>query len=64
MALQAIGPDAEDPSHHMVGLYHVAFRRLPLIFSPSMMSWQQGFLPAIDHGISWALYLMIPMAMA
>ncbi|GAB4456023.1 MAG: VOC family protein [Armatimonadaceae bacterium] len=63
IALQAVGPNAPAPAPQGVGLYHTAFE-LPdrVQFAEAVRRLQEHSIPyaAVDHGISWALYLNDP----
>ena len=63
LALQALGEDAPAAREHAVGLYHVAFEvadaRALLSRYDHLLRMNVPFV-AVDHGISWALYLSDP----
>lgn len=63
LALQSLGNDAVLPEPHGIGLYHSAWE----VSDPGQLAcvWdrlaEQGHpFSAVDHGISWALYLADP----
>lgn len=63
LALKRVGSDAPDPPAHAVGLYHVAFE-LPdrPAFAAVYRKLEDAGVAvrAVDHGISWAMYLADP----
>ena len=63
LALQEVGPTAPLPHPHGVGLYHVAFE-VPdkRSFADAYNTITKAGVPvaAVDHGISWAIYLSDP----
>jgi catechol 2,3-dioxygenase len=63
LALQAVGPAAQQPSRFAIRLYHVAFEvpdRAALARVYRRLKTEGVDAAAVDHGISWALYFRDP----
>ena len=63
LALQAVGDDAPAPSRGGIGLYHTAFEVADedQLREAYRRATELGLEPtAVDHGISWAIYLRDP----
>ena len=63
VALQAVGPQAETPGRHDVGLYHVAFEvpdreAFASVYRRLVKGGEQVY--PVNHRISWALYFNDP----
>lgn len=63
LAMQAIGPQAPTPGEHSVGLYRAAYEVESEEQCHEAWNRAEALVPnvvAVDHGISWALYLDDP----
>ena len=63
LALQALGPNAAQPSRHSVGLYHVAFEAAAKAdFAALYLRLREAGISSalVDHRISWAMYFEDP----
>ncbi len=63
VALQALGPSAQAPAAHSLGLYHSAFEvsdGAGLLRAVDKLEDMGVDYTLVDHGISWALYCSDP----